>query len=439
MNSVPYIKQGRVIDKKMTSLPTKLKSIPITFKNKSPVKKSNTFKNKSLVKKSGASSVPYIKQERVIDKKMTSLPTKLKGSAVSFKKPPIDEIFWSKYKDGMDIHNYVEKRIVELKLVMDDKISPKGELCKLSKKQLKLFKYQTVQTILGSPFSPLRRLLIIASTGTGKTCTMVGIVNHHIRYNIKHHKKQGIIFIGATHELFTNFIKQSMECPGDMKEIAESHNWVDSNDVNHVSSFAKYIKQYVYPLNYTEFGNLISGKYKKYEKITSLRDKLIIMDEVHYIVDSIDKTSLKPSYERMSPNWRDNLREMYNLLSIPNNPTISGSTIVGATATPITQSILEYFSLVNIFANTPLTSEKLNSLLKQIYQIEQSGEFGETQYNQIQSCMKVFEPIIKETVAMYIAKKSNKVLDTSIFPQMIFETIHIPLTKSQSEAIYSKI
>jgi hypothetical protein len=163
------------------------------------------------------------------------------------------------------------------------------------------------------------------------------------------------------------------------------------------------------------------------------------MDEVHYIVDSIDKTSLKPSYERMSPNWRDNLREMYNLLSIPNNPTISGSTIVGATATPITQSILEYFSLVNIFANTPLTSEKLNSLLKQIYQIEQSGEFGETQYNQIQSCMKVFEPIIKETVAMYIAKKSNKVLDTSIFPQMIFETIHIPLTKSQSEAIYSKI
>lgn len=414
------------------------KSLPNTLKDKTisfsiPPKKSPKSP-KSPKFKGMAKSVPNLNESVKSKFQPTSLPNKLDSTKkVTFEKQSLDQVFWDEYKTGMDIHKYVEKKIRQFNLILSGDFPSKGSLCKLDKSQLKLFKYQTVQTILGSPYSPLKRLLIIASTGTGKTCTMVGIVNHHIRKNIKEKKKYSVIFVGATHELFTNFIKQGMECPGDMKEIAKEHGWTDVTNEDHVSSYMKFIRQYIYPLNYTELGNLISGKYKKYEKIDNLRDKLIIMDEVHYLVDSIDDKTLKPKYERMPENWRPNLKYLFELLNNRSSNMLKNSTIVGATATPITVSIMEYFLLINTFANNPLPT--INNILKSAHSIEDSLIFGHLQQQTLNGIMKQMEPIIRDSVAMYIAKKPTAVLDTSIFPQMEFKTIPIVLSESQKKAI----
>lgn len=380
-------------------------------------------------------SVPISKIKNRIT--VFSLPLKLDGKTPKFEQPPIDFLFWKNYNSNMDIHEYVSKRIGEMKLTLSEQLPPKGSLCKLKNSEIKLFKYQLVQTILGSPYSPLKRMLIIASTGTGKTCTLIGIANHHIKKNIKDNKKYGIIFVAATHALFTNFVKQSMNCPGDMRNIAKSMGLTNSNDQKGVEQFKNYIKKYIYPLNYTEFGNMISGKYKKYEHLPSLEDKLILMDEAHYLVDSINTITYKPDYERVPVNWRSNLKMMYDMLTIKNNPNLKGTQIVGATATPITSSIMEYFSLINIFANRPITNETLKTILKHVNKLEQSNEFGSKEQSKLKILMKMIEPVIKESVSMYVAKTSDSVLDTSIFPEMKFKTIKVPLSDSQKSVIYS--
>jgi Type III restriction enzyme, res subunit len=411
-------------NKKSKNLSLPIKLVGQTLKFKKSVKRVKRVKNvksaekyKSIVKKSVS--------------KMQSLPTKLVGQTPKFKPMTYDQVFWKDYKKGADIHSYVEKRIHELKLTMSPIPKEKGVLCKMDKSNLKLFPYQIVSTVLGSPYSPLSKLLIIASTGTGKSCILVGIANYHVIQE----KKHGIIFVGATEALYTNFIKQSLECPGHMKQLAAKHGWIDSKNTEHVHEFTKFMKKYIYPVDYTQFANMLSGKYKKYQgvELSTLKGKVVLFDEVHYLVDSISQTTFKPTYERMPNNWQTNLRQMYNLLSTPDNPYLEGSIIVGATATPITQSIMEYFALVNMFAIKPFSKDELKSILQNVNKIEQ-GLLPDSTLNK---CIDKFKPIIRDSVTVYNAKTSKKVLDTSLFPQMQFENINVPLTSEQQRLIYT--
>jgi len=356
-----------------------------------------------------------------------SLPLKLTGKTPEFKQPSFDEVFWSEYKKGMDIHKYVESKIKQHKLEMDPVPTTKGATCKSDR--LSLFPYQIVDTILGSPFSPLSKLLIIASTGTGKSCILVGIANYHIVHKHKH----GIIFVGATDALYTNFIKQSMECPGNMKELATKSGWTDSNNIDHVQQFSTFMKQYIYPVNYTMFANMISGKYKKYQGLQSLKGKVILLDEAHYLVDSMSGETYAPTFQRMPKSWQANLKQMYTLLSDPNNANLEKTTIIGATATPITQSMMEYFALINLFAHRPMQQSNLCNMLKMVDQVEQ----GTQPESKLDACINAVQPIVQESVAMYTAKTSKKVLDTSVFPQMEFSKVQVPLTAEQARLIYT--
>lgn len=413
-------KQKSPTTKKKTSPPPKKKTSPLTKKKKEP---------RIPPKKVGGKYALYsLQQSPKLKLKTNSLPIKLSGVPPKFAKKSFDELFWIDYKQGMNIHNYVEKQIKKYKLEMASVPKEKGQLCKMDKSQLKLFPYQIVDTVLGSPYSPLTRLLIIASTGTGKSCILVGIANYHVIHEHKH----GIIFVGATDALYTNFIKQSMECPGKMKEIASEHGWTDSINTDHVQQFSTFMKKYIYPIDYTKFANMISGKYKKYQGLESLKGKVILLDEAHYLVDSMSEETYAPTFQRMPKSWQMNLREMYKLLSDPTNPSLDGAILVGATATPITQSIMEYFALVNLFAHKPLPKEELQTLLKTVDHVEQGIEPD----SKLNDCIKQIQPIVKDSVAMYTAKTSKKVLDTSIFPQMEFSQINVPLTSEQARLIY---
>lgn len=433
----PKQKSPKIKSPKQKS-PLRIKSIPLGSKKSKPKFTSLPASYKVPIKKSKSPprkipssfhSFQYSSQQPRLRLETNSLPIKLSGVPPKFAKKSFDEIFWADYKKGINIHNYVEKQIRRFKLEMEPIPKEKGQICKLDKSQLKLFPYQIVDTVLGSPYSPLTRLLIIASTGTGKSCILVGIANYHVIHQHKH----GIVFVGATEALYTNFIKQSMECPGAMKEMATKHGWTESTNSDHVQQFSTFMKKYIYPVDYTQFANMISGKYKKYKGLDSLQGKVILLDEAHYLVDSMSQETYTPTFQRMPKGWQMNLREMYTLLSDPTNPALDGVTLIGATATPITQSMMEYFALVNLFAHKPLPKEELQSILKTVDNVEQGTE-PETKLNE---CIKSIQPIVRESVAMYTAKTSKKVLDTSIFPQMEFSQVNVPLTTEQARLIYT--
>lgn len=409
-----------------------VKSLPLKFKeDEIPVYTQHVISPKHSSVKKTKPGVYYSAQPsprpKPTSKVVKSLPLKLTGKTLEFKQPLFDEVFWSEYKKGMDIHKFVERKIKEHKLEMGPVPTTKGETCKSDR--LTLFPYQIVDTLLGSPFSPLKKLLIIASTGTGKSCILVGIANYHI---IRKHK-HGIIFVGATDALYTNFIKQSMECPGNMKELAAKSGWTDANNTDHVQQFSMSMKKYIFPINYTMFGNMISGKYKKYQGLDSLKGKVILFDEAHYLVDSMSEKTYAPTFQRMPKSWQANLKQMYTVLSDPNNANLEGTTVIGATATPITQSMMEYFALINLFAHRPMAQQNLTSMLKTVDEVEQGIKPEST----LDACMNVIQPIVQESVAMYTAKTSKKVLDTSIFPQMEFSKIQVPLTAEQARLIYT--
>ena len=180
-NSTSFIKSKSISTKQSSPKKFSPKSLPTTLKDKTisfsiPSKKSPKSSKDSKFK-GLAKSVPNLNTSvSKIKFQPTSLPNKIDSTKrVTFEKQSLDQVFWDEYKDGMDIHKYVERKIKQFNLILSGDFPSKGSLCKLDKSQLKLFKYQTVQTILGSPYSPLKRLLIIASTGTGKTCTMTGL------------------------------------------------------------------------------------------------------------------------------------------------------------------------------------------------------------------------------------------------------------------------
>ena len=77
--------------------------------------------------------------------------------------------------------------------------------------------------------------------------------------------------------------------------------------------------------------------------------------------------------------------------------------------------------------------------MKNVYKLEQGEKFGPAEEKRLKTLMMMIEPVIKESVSMYIAKTSNSVLDTSVFPKMIFKTIKVPMAESQAEIVYKHI
>lgn len=358
-----------------------------------------------------------------------SLPVHIKSTnpMPRFKQPPIDMLFWRDYKPGMDVHTYVKNGIQKFNLEMPPLTKGKHDMC-TGKTSIKLFPYQTIATILASPYSPLKRLLVVASTGTGKSCILVGIANQHVAAERKH----GIVFVGATSALYTNFIKQSMECPGRMREMAMEHGWTDSMDTSHVRDFASFMRKYIYPLDYVQFGNMLSGKYKKYAGFSGLSHKVVLLDEAHYLVDSMDSHTLAPTFANAPASWRSNLRVMYRYMSDPTNLMLKHTTIVGATATPANRSIMELFALVNMFAHTPMRSADLKALLKRVSDIETHATAGDRDaVAKLVEYFKTIQPIVRDSVTMYMAKTRNEVLDTSLFPEMRFKIIDVPMAPGQ--------
>lgn len=343
-----------------------------------------------------------------------------------------DQFFWSAYNKGVPIKQYVSIQVTRLQLLMRNFArGPRGDACYADTKTLSLYPFQLVHQLLASPYAPNQRLLICASTGAGKTCILVGIANFWLRRIYGSNKRNAIIFVSTSNALWSNFVKDSMRCPGFINTLAREQGLAATNPSD-ILKMGDVLKKYILPLTYVEFANFSTGKYAKYEN-SSLTGTIVLMDECHYLVDSFDPESLKPVYTRAPTAWRDNLKQVYDQLNTVNNPNFQGCTIVGATATPMSDSGAQFLELLKLFsdASTHPPANVYSECIQTIVEMEQEDR---PQLEAIALALKRTRSLFENSLVMYLNKTSDRVLDRSVFPDMRFDNAYVDMTPSQKAA-----
>tara|TARA_Y100000768_G_scaffold385554_1_gene371900 strand:- start:1601 stop:4666 length:3066 start_codon:yes stop_codon:yes gene_type:complete len=190
-----------------------------------------------------------------------------------------------------------------------------------------------------SPESPYKGILLWHSVGTGKTCSGVSIASstferagYTILWITRTTLKSDIwknIFDQICHSIILDEVKKGLLIPENITERKKllSKNWLE-------------------PMSYKQFSNLLSGKNKTYDQLININGKtdilkktLIIIDEAHKLYGGDLKAAEKPNTNIMEE-------------LIMNSYKVSGENsckLLIMSATPFTNSPLELFSLLNLF------------------------------------------------------------------------------------------
>jgi hypothetical protein len=226
------------------------------------------------------------------------------------------------------------------------------------------FKLQSQQRFLRrilSPDSPLRSLLMVHGTGTGKTCTAIQIAEEYILRPEFQDKKVMVVASAAVQENFRtqlfemNRVKidtiagtlESKQCTGrrylDMLLRIESEpkNWNNPDIRAKLERTADRIISEFYEFNaYGAFGNLILSKLGGTEADidrdwvhANFDNRLLIIDEAHNIRESKDDEGIKGI-----------TRALENLVK-----TADGLVLVFLTATPMFDTYDEIVFYMNLF------------------------------------------------------------------------------------------
>lgn len=226
------------------------------------------------------------------------------------------------------------------------------------------FKLQPQQRFLRrvlSPESPLRNVLLVHGTGTGKTCTAIQVAEEYILRPEFQDKK---VFVVASAAVQDNFRKElfemnrvtvdevagtleSKQCTGrrylDMLLRIESEpkNWANPEIRTKLQRTADKILSEFYEFSaYASFGNLIASKLGGTEKDIdrewvhkTFDNRLLIIDEAHNIRESKEDGGIKGV-----------TRAMENLVK-----TADGLVLVLLTATPMYDTFEEIVYYMNLF------------------------------------------------------------------------------------------
>lgn len=226
------------------------------------------------------------------------------------------------------------------------------------------FKLQSQQRFLRrilSPDSPLRSLLMVHGTGTGKTCTAIQIAEEYILRPEFQDKKVMVVASAAVQENFRtqlfemNRVKidtvagtlESKQCTGrrylDMLLRIESEpkNWNNPDIRAKLERTADRIISEFYDFNaYGAFGNLILSKLGGTEADVdrewvheNFDNRLLIIDEAHNIRESKDEEGIKGI-----------TRALENLVK-----NADGLVLVFLTATPMFDTYDEIVFYINLF------------------------------------------------------------------------------------------
>lgn len=250
------------------------------------------------------------------------------------------------------VRNYVTEDLRMGPVVMQNRCGRANENQNAAKV---LENYQKALPVLVSPDTPLTRLLLVASTGSGKTCSIHKIAEAYYR---KHPKKKVFVIVPSAavgHEINT----QAENCPGSLHdELQTVHTQTSKNALKR--------KRYTV-LTYVVASNRLE------ENSHFFRNSVIIMDEVHNLTkDAVLKkqpaggmrdeiwTPLFTSY-RPSAHLPQ-LKKLYDrLVNQRQNNMFNGCVIVGVTATPMINQPEDLFLSLNmLFGETVVDAESFN-------------------------------------------------------------------------------
>lgn len=226
------------------------------------------------------------------------------------------------------------------------------------------FKLQPQQRFLRrvlSPDSPLRNLLMIHGTGTGKTCTAIQVAEEYILRPEFQDKKVMVVASAAVQDNFQSQLfdmtrvsidtiagtLESKQCTGRryldmlMRIESEPKNWNNPEIRAKLERTANLIiKEFYEFMAYNSFGNLIMNKLGGTEKDidrewvhANFDNRLLIIDEAHNIRESKDDEGMKGV-----------TRALENLVK-----TADGLVLVLLTATPMYDTYDEIIYYMNLF------------------------------------------------------------------------------------------
>lgn len=249
----------------------------------------------------------------------------------------------------LDLHAYVEKHFARFKwdeLEVKNKCLPEnqdaGEQRPKSYELVKFTKTQGfVQNFL-TPQSPFKGMFLYHSVGSGKTCTAIATATntfdkqgYTILWVTRHTLKEDIwknMFDKICNVVLQDKIRQGMRLPASRAERMRllGNNWLQ-------------------PISYKQFTNLIKGRNKYYQEMVSrngkedpFRKTLVIIDEIHKIYSNTLSSLEKPNPEVLQKMIQNSFEKSgHNSLKL-----------LLMTATPITEDPMSCIKIINLLLPT---------------------------------------------------------------------------------------
>lgn len=282
---------------------------------------------------------------------MTSVKTKTTSRPGSLHWPPMDSPKFQPFVNDMLAGKIPE--ISKVNYAMQP--APRKNNCAPvapTEGPIQLQPYQQMLPYIIGPQSPLNRLLYVASTGSGKTCSIHHIAGAYILKAAFERKSRPQIYIVVPGGPQANeILEQALQCPGPAyAEIVgrEKLAWSNLEQRQRITSLlGKYFKV----LTYIQFGNMLSVS-KTHPQAKEFQRSIIFFDEVHNLVNAVERNAvthlLTPTFKNVSNRWRSSLAKVYRMLNEQKtNNRFYNSVIIGLTATPIVNQPEDMVLLLN--------------------------------------------------------------------------------------------
>jgi hypothetical protein len=264
------------------------------------------------------------------------------------KKPLFDSVPPKTKLSNFELYKYVEKHYAPYKwdpIDIVNKCITEGDDDKLNskknKKDYELVTFSNTQNFVQrflTPQSPYKGMLLFHSVGSGKTCTAISTATNTF-------DREGYKILWVTrHTLKEDIWKNMFDkiCNVIIQERLNNDEILPSTKAKRMEFLGK---NWLPPISYKQFTNLIKGKNKFYKQMVALngyqdpfRKTLIIIDEIHKIYGSSLSALEKPNPEVLQT-------------MIQNSYKVSGKDslkLLLMTATPITDDHMSCVKILNL-------------------------------------------------------------------------------------------
>jgi hypothetical protein len=245
---------------------------------------------------------------------------------------------------NIQLYKYVEKHFSSYKWdnidIINKCVSVSDDIVK-DKKDYKLVSFSNTQNFVQkflTPQSPYKGMFLFHSVGSGKTCTAISTATNTF-------DREGYKILWVTRHTLKEDIWKNMfgdVCNIIIQERLKNGEILPSTKAKRMEFLGK---NWLQPISYKQFTNLIKGKNKYYKNMVDLngskdpfRKTLIIIDEIHKIYSSSLSALEKPNPEVLQS-------------MIQNSYKVSGKDslkLLLMTATPITDDHMSSIKILNL-------------------------------------------------------------------------------------------